>query len=400
MDVHKDSTVFDLFDPAAPKPKQHRTATVPTTAEGIRSVLEPLTGRCRVVFEIGLQAQWVASVVRPLAAEVQVANPSRIPWLFRDGRKNDRIDARKLATLLYLDQVPQVHLPPQDVSMWRALINHRRSLVKRRTMLKNQMRSIVRTFNYRCPHPSLWTRKGRAWLGSQAFDVGRTVMMDSLLEELDMLNTQRRRLENQLDEIANSHPNVALLRTIPGVGPRTAEALVAYADDVARFDHRKQFASYFGMTPTQDASGHIDRHGHISKRGPSVVRWLIVEAVHRTIRYCPALRAYFERIWRGKKDRYKKAIVATGRKLLTIAFAMMRDQRPFDPLRVSCALAALDHNSFPRSTSIRRRPEPVQDSAPSGAPNSRPLHGPDSSWTEPAPPRQVQPSRKKRILRA
>lgn len=330
MDVHSGKTVFDLFDPAAEPKRQHRTVTVPTTAEGIESVLRPMNGRCRLAFEAGTQAQWVAGIVRPLAAEVQVANPSRIPWLFRDGRKNDRLDARKLATLLYLNQLPTVHLPSADVSAWRALINHRRTLIRRRTMIKNQIRTIVRAFGYRCPHRTCWTRVGQAWLRSLVFDDARHLMMDSLLAELVFVSDQVCRTEAQLDAIAKTQPNVALLRTIPGIGPRSAEAIIAYADGVQRFGQRKQFASYFGMTPTQDSSGRIDHHGHISKRGPSVVRWLLVEAVHRVILYCPAMRAHFERIRRGKQNRYKRAIVATGRKLLTIMYAMLRDQTVFD----------------------------------------------------------------------
>jgi transposase len=290
MDVHWDKTVCHLFDPEAAAPQKHRHATVPTTAEGLRSVLAPFKGRCRVAFEVGTQAQWVASVVRPLAGEVQVANPARIPWLFRDGRKNDKLDARKLATLLHLEQLPTVHLPSADVSAWRALINYRRSLVRRRTMLKNQVRAILRTFHQRCPHKSCWTRRGRAWLSSLAFDAARKVMMQGLLMELDMLEQRLRECEAQLDAIAATQSEVALLRTIPGIGPRSAEAIVAFADDVRRFADRKVFASYFGMTPTQDSSGRIERHGHISKRGPSVVRWVLIEAVHRSTRVadlCP-----------------------------------------------------------------------------------------------------------------
>ena len=89
MDVHQKSTTFCLFDPSAEKDRQYRTVTRPTTVEGIREVLKPHDGRCQVAYEVGTQAQWVAQIVRPLAGEVQVANPSRIPWIFRDGRKND-----------------------------------------------------------------------------------------------------------------------------------------------------------------------------------------------------------------------------------------------------------------------------------------------------------------------
>jgi len=334
MDVHQSSTTFCLFDPSEEKVGRYRTLTRPTTVEGIGEVLAPLDRQCHVAFEVGTQAQWIAGIVRPLAGEVQVANASRIPWLFRDGRKNDQLDARKLATLLYLKQLPQVHLPSADVSAWRALINHRRTLVKRRTMLKNQVRAIIRAFGHRCPHKSCWTRIGKAWLCSLTFDIAREWMVQSLLEELRLADARIVDLERQLDAIAKTQTNVALLRTIPGIGPRTAEAIVAFTDCVDRFADRKRFASYFGMTPTEDSSGLIRRYGHISKRGPSVVRWLVGEAAHQVIARCPALRAFFDRVHRGKKDRYKKAVVATGRKVLAVCYGMMRDQCPFDPRKV------------------------------------------------------------------
>jgi len=312
---------------------------VATTGRDLQAALRRFAGRCRIAYEVGTQAQWVASIVRPLAVEVQVANASRIPWLYRDGKKNDRMDAKKLAILLSMNQLPTVHLPSADVSAWRALIQHRRGLMARQTMTKNRIRAILRTFAMRCPHRSLWTRKGQIWLDRLEFDNARTLMMRLLRSDLETIRSQIQDVEAQLDAIAAEHPNVALLRTIPGIGPRTAEAVVAFADNIRRFAHRKQFASYFGMTPTLDASGRIERHGHISKRGPSVVRWVLVEAMHRAIRRCGGLEAQFDRVRRDKKDRYKKAIVATGRKMLTIMFAMMRDQQPFDATRVSLPAA-------------------------------------------------------------
>ena len=76
------------------------------------------------------------------------------------------------------------------------------------------------------------------------------------------------------------------------------------------------------------------RHGHISKRGPSVVRWVLIEAVHTTLRHCKALKMMYDRIHRGRPDRHKKAIVAVGRKLLTIMHAMLRQGMDFDEARL------------------------------------------------------------------
>ncbi|MCB9851476.1 MAG: IS110 family transposase [Phycisphaerales bacterium] len=337
MDVHLLSTTICIFDPTADERRRYRTVKVPTTAEAIRGVLEPLNGDCKAVFEIGPHAQAIMAIVKPLAADVLVANPSLIPWLFRDGRKNDKIDARKLVTLLYLNQVPTVHLPRADIAAWRALINHRRTVVKRRTRVKNQIRSILRAYLYRCPHRSCWTRVGRIWLSSLAFDELRQFMVESQTAELDGLDEKLNDIHRQLDRIARLHSDVALLQTIPGVGPRTAEAVVAFTDGVKRFRDGKQFSSNFGVVPTLDVSDGRGREGCISRRGASVVRWLVVEAAHVVIRRNPEMRAFFERVHRGRKDRYKKAIVATARKLLVIAYAMMRDQSKFAPQRVSAA---------------------------------------------------------------
>ena len=334
MDVHQKSTTFCFFDP-----DREAVAAVRHIIAGAHKGLEPFKGECRVAYEVGTQAQWVAGVVRPLAAEVQVANPSKIPWLFRDRTKTDRYDARKLATLLFLDQIPQVHLPSPDVSAWRALINHRRTLVKRRTMSKNQVRNILRAFACRCPYRSCWYGRGYLWLTSVRLDDVRDLMLRHLLEDINDLNKRMAAVEASLDTIASDHPHVKLLQTIPGIGPRTAEALVAFTDQVGRFRNRKRFASYFGMTPKEDSSGLVRRHGRISKRGPSVVRWVLIEGAHSAIRHCPALRRFYRQVEHGRSGRKKRAIVAVGRKMLNIAYGMMRDGTPFDESRVMRAVA-------------------------------------------------------------
>lgn len=335
MDVHDKSTTFCLLDPQLPEKEQYRWVTLPTCADSFRKVLQPLEGKCKAAYEVGTAAQGVAAQVRPLVQEIQVANPSQIPWLYRAGRKNDRLDAKKLATLLYLGQLPQVHLPSAEVSAWRTLIHFRRLLVKRRTALKNRLRTILRSFARRCPHKSCWTKIGRRWLSEQRFDEIHDLLMRTLLEDIDLLDNRLREAEAPLDRIAEDPPQVALLRSIPGVGPRTSEAVVAFTDEIQRFGRSKAFASYFGMTPTLDASAEVCRHGHISKRGPSVVRWVLVEAVHQVLRWNPACRRFFDRVYRGRKDRYKKALVALGRKLLVIRCAMLRSGRPFEADRLA-----------------------------------------------------------------
>ena len=115
-----------------------------------------------------------------------------------------------------------------------------------------------------------------------------------------------------------------LLRTIPGVGPRTAEAVMAYIDQPKRFGRLKQVGSYFGLIPSQDQSYPINRLGHITREGPATARKLLTEAAWQGIQRSPEIRAYYERLRREDPKRRKIALVATAHWLLRVMLSMLR----------------------------------------------------------------------------
>jgi transposase len=121
-----------------------------------------------------------------------------------------------------------------------------------------------------------------------------------LLEGIEALSRQLRRVEQQLNHQAQQAPAVAQLQSIPGVGLRTAEAGAAFIDDPQRFRNAKAVARYFGLVLCQDESGDKSRLGHITREGPPVVRQLVAEAAWQAQRRSPAVHAYFERAQRGE----------------------------------------------------------------------------------------------------
>ena len=261
------------------------------------------------------------------AERVTVGHPGQIRLIFRAKKKHDRVDAAKLAKLLYLGEVPAVHVPGVDVRAWRGLINYRRKLVGRRAAVKTQIRAHLRGLGIAVGvKGGLWTKKGLAWLrevapASPADGVRRR---DVLADDLAELETRIRTVEKELDRIGRAHPGVQLLQTIPGVGPRTAEAFVAHVDDVTRFARVKRVGSYFGLVPCQDASADRNRLGHITKDGPAGARGLIAEAAWQGRRRSPKIRAFFERVMRNDPNRKKVALVATAHYLVRVMAAMLR----------------------------------------------------------------------------
>src|SRR5687767_178587 len=233
---------------------------------------------------------------------VAVAHPGKLRLIFRAKRKNDRVDAEKQAKLLYLDQVPQVHVPGVDVRAWRGLIELRRKLVGRRTAVKSQLRALLRGAGA-CDAPAgkaLWSKRGLRWLGAVELSEADALRRDLLLEELGEAEARVGRVTKDLDRRADAHPGVALLRTVPGVGPRTAEAFVAYVDDVRRFARTKQVGCYLGLVPCQDSSAGRERLGHITGVRPATARMLLCEAAWQAVRRSPSMQAFFERVTHGE----------------------------------------------------------------------------------------------------
>jgi transposase len=296
---------------------------------GIEEMLRLLKGlpdRFEVCYEASCGYGHYHDLLQPLAARVLVAHPGQLRLIFRSRDKNDRKDAERLAKLLYLGETPTVHVPSLDVRAWRELINCRSQVIAKRTRAKNALRALLRGAGVVPPKsPGLWTKKGLAWLRQLELPTAsQQLRRDLLLEEVEALNGQVRRIERELNRRAQQAPAVARLRSIPGVGIRTAEAVVAFIDDPHRFRSAKAVGRYFGLVPCQDQSGDKNRLGHITREGPAVVRQLVAEAAWQAMRRSPTVRAFFERTQRGDPQRKKIAVVATAHYLVRVMWALLK----------------------------------------------------------------------------
>ena len=124
-----------------------------------------------------------------------------------------------------------------------------------------------------------WSNVKRKTDKDDALKLARMAAMNELdieLTQLDSLTAQLDVAEKKLEAIGKNDPRIVRLRTIPGVGPRTAEILVACIDDPHRFENGRQVSAYFGLVPRQYQSGETDRNGRITKRGNPLARTILV----------------------------------------------------------------------------------------------------------------------------
>jgi transposase len=313
--------------------------------ETTRSELQRLLAKEQpavVIIEACLLAGWVHDLCVEFGTRCLIANTASEAWKFKHlKRKTDKDDALRLTQLYLLDQLPTVTLPPTDVRQWRALIAGRQVLVGRRVAVQNHIRALFVAQGLPAPRGArAWAATGLAGIATWAKPLADCAADELWRGLLELSLTEYRQLcalieqtETKLDALGKQRADVVLLQTAPGLGPRTAETVAAYLHDAPRFRTGKQVSAYSGLVPRQHQSGEMDRRGRITKRGPALLRKMLVECAWCMVRYNAWARGIYQRLTGGGQRRKKQAIVAVARKTLVRCWAMLRDRKPWhDPL--------------------------------------------------------------------
>ena len=312
--------------------------TMSTDRQYLLAVLKNYHPDLVVIESCGL-AGWVHDICTEEGYEVLVCNPNQEAWKWKHiKRKTDRDDALKLAKLAALGQLVPVYIPCRQQREYRRLVKYRQVVLGRINRVQNNIRAIF------AQRGMEMVRGQKAWalerleliaehrkpLAECALDELWRGELDLELSQLEHLRQHQHQIHKQLQAIARADERVQLLETIPGVGRKTAEVVVAYLDDPHRFHNARQVSSYAGMVPRRYQSGEMDRQGRIHKRGPRQLRSALVEAAWLMLRYNPWAKSVYERLTSGQKTRKKKAIVAVARKLLVRCWVMLLRKEPWN----------------------------------------------------------------------
>jgi transposase len=307
-----------------------------TTQEEIAEFFQALN-TARVVFEVGTHSAWVQEVICGCGHEVLVANPRLMEGSKRRKRKNDRIDANKLARLGRVD--PQSLHPMQhrsrEVRQDLVVLRARDALVAARTELINATRGLVKSMGSRLPKCSS---------PSFAQKVEETVpveLRDALLPLVRMAATLSDYIQGYDEKIEKlgreKYEHTALLRQVKGVGPITSLAYVLTLENPDRFVKSRDVGPYLGLVPKQEDSGESQPQLGISKAGDTMMRRLLVGSAHYILGpFGPDtdLRRYGLRLCeRGGKNAKKRAAVAVARKLAVLLHCLWVSGEVYEPLR-------------------------------------------------------------------
>jgi len=292
--------------------------------------------RSRVVIEVGTHSAWVREVIAELGHEVLVANARRMEGSKRRRRKNDRMDAAKLARLGRVD--PQSLYPIQhrstEVREDLLVLRAREALVESRTKLISAVRGLVKSMGTRLSSSSsdAFSKKVAAEIPQQIRDT-----IQPLLRLIANLSEEIKCYDQRVEQLAQEkYQHTKLLRQVTGVGPVTALAYVLTLETPLRFARSRDVGPYLGLVPRQEDSGDCQPQLSISKAGDRMLRKLLVGSAHYILGpFGPDtdLRRFGKKLCeRGGKNAKKRATVAVARKLAVLLHRLWISGEVYEPL--------------------------------------------------------------------
>ncbi len=283
-----------------------------------------------------------------------VVAPSLIPRKPGERVKTDRRDARKLAELLEVGMLTEVHPPTEEQESVRDLCRCREAAKADLHRAQHRLSKLLLRRGYQYVQGKAWTQRHRAWLRSLKFDdpIDRVVFDDYLLA-IEQLEARVQSIEGHMQQVAQQdgyREPVAALCCFRGIALVTALSLVAELHDIRRFEHPRQLMSFLGLTPSEHSSGGVAKRGSITKAGNSRVRRLLIEASWH-YRHRPSVGARLakrregqpprviaiadraqqrlnQRYWKlteGSKKPANKAVVAVARELAGFVWAALHE---------------------------------------------------------------------------
>ena len=328
VDYHKKFSVATIMNEGGDILKQGRFDNHP---QAVADFLELYAGDdCAATLEAGLNWTVMHDWLEQYVGQVTLAHPLKVRAIAEAKVKTDTIDSATLAHLLRADLIPAAHVGSPDSRLLKNIVRQRLFLVRIQTMLKNRIHALLGR------HPllratrqaeSLFTSKGLAWLAALPLPRPDRRLLDNELTVFRQVREAVVRCERSLRSVTAADDRIQRLMTIPGIGRILAALIVCEIDDIGRFVKPEKLHAYAGLVPSTYSSGGRTYHGRIIKQGNAYLRWALIEAVYPAIKKDAGLRLFYERL-AGRKGA-NSAKVATARRLLTIVYRVLKDNRTY-----------------------------------------------------------------------
>jgi transposase len=289
-----------------------------------------------VLFEACGSAHHWARVVAGFGHHVVLLPPHKTRR-YRAGSKTDKSDAKAMLEAFRNEDLFPVPVKSVEQQSLAFLHRLRSGWKQTRTARLNSLRGVLRELGETIPVgaervvPETWSRLEDA---DSVVPLSLRPFLAELCTEIRELERRMNDVARELDRLGSDIPAVQHLLSVPGIGPLTATALVAFVGEIHRFASGRRFAAYLGLVPKEHSSGETRRLGRISKRGDCYLRMLLIHGA-RSVLWAAKKQPQPDRLaaWALRIEAtrgHNKAAVALANKLARIAWAVWHDARNYE----------------------------------------------------------------------
>ena len=328
LDLHKKTISYCVKDAAGCVYQEGKIGSTRSELDAwIRTLPEPRT----IAMEATIFTGWVYDHLLPHAEAVKVAHPLMLRAIAAAKRKNDRIDAGKIADCLRCDFLPECHMAPTAIRDRRRVLRYR-NLVQRQTVqMKNRISGLLMETGVSYNKLRLHRMGYFEQLLSTNEEISESIrpLLQLCREHVDRSIRLDRTLLRSLEQDPMLTERLERLRTVPGVGPITALTWVLEVGDTSRFRSIKQAISYCGLCGAEKSSADKALRTPISKQRNKHIQRMLVEAARLAPRYSEELALIYER--ERQRGNANRATLAVARKMVAHMLAVDRRKTDFIP---------------------------------------------------------------------
>jgi transposase len=328
LDVHKKTISYCVKDVTG---RIQQQGTIAATRTELDSWMKTLPQPWTVAIEASIFTGWVYDYLLPHAAQVKVAHPLMLRAIALAKKKNDRIDASKIADCLRCDFLPECHMASTKTRDRRRTLRYRHLLVRQMVQMKNRVSGLLLetgvTHNKQRLHQVKYFRE----LLTENKEVSESIrpLLRLSHETITRLHKTETALIRSLERDPVLVERIKNLKTIPGIGVITALTWALEMDDVSRFRSVKQAISYCGLCGDERSSADKVLRTPISKQRNKHIQSVLVEAAKFAPQQSHELALVYEK--EKQKGNSNRATLAVARKLVAYLLAVDRERRPFKP---------------------------------------------------------------------
>jgi transposase len=328
LDVHKKTISYCVKDAAG---RVHQEGKVRATRYDLDSWVRTLPAPRMIAMEATIFTGWIYDHLLPHAEEVKVAHPLMLRAIAAAKKKNDQIDAAKIADCLRCDFLPECHIAPTEIRDRRRVLRYR-NLVQRQTVqMKNRISGLLMETGVSYDKLRLHRMGYFDELLSTNEEVRDSIrpLLKICRQQIDRSIRLNSTLLRSLERDPLLSDRLKRLRTIPGVGPITALTWVLEVGDTSRFRSIKQAISYCGLCGEEKRSADKVMRTPISKQRNKHIQRILVEAARLAPRYSEELALLYER--ERQRGNANRAVLAVARKMVAYLLAVDKRNTDFIP---------------------------------------------------------------------